>query len=106
MQSSYNEGTVYLQYQENGNYTIFADYSFTDVTITDATPDVDDDNDDDDTTTETDADDMNVFMLISSIAVSAALVVALGGIATQRIMKIVKKRKASKAPANVVKKNK
>ena len=106
MQSSYNEGTVYLQYQENGNYTIFADYSFADVTITAAAPDVDDDNDDDDTTTETDEDGMNIFMFITSIAVSAALLVALGGIATQRIMKVVKRRKAAKAPANVVKKNK
>ena len=106
MQSSYESGYAYLKYVENGNYTIFADYSFADVTITPAAPDLDDDDNDTEEDVETDEDGMNVFMLISSIAVSAALLVAIGGIATQRILKVVKKRKAAKANVNVVKKNK
>ena len=49
---------------------------------------------------------MNIFMLISSISVAAALLVAIGGIATQRILKVVRKKKAANARVNVVKKNK
>ena len=87
-------------------YNIFADYSLSDVSITPRAAETEDEETDTDTETETDEDDTNIFLLISSIAVSAALVVAIGGIATQRIIKFVKKRKAAKARVNVVKKNK
>lgn len=103
--SNYESAVAYMQYTADGNYTVFADYSLRDVTITPASADVDDDTDDD-TDTDTNEDGMNIFMLISSIAVSAALLVAIGGIATQRIMKVVKRKKAAKAHVNVVKKNK
>lgn len=104
--SDYEEAIAYMLYKKDGNYTVFADYSLTDVTITPASADMDDDTDDDDTTSDTDEDGMNIFMLISSISVAAALLVAIGGIATQRIIKIVKRKKAAKARVNVVKKNK
>ena len=92
-------------YTADGNYTVFADYSLKDVTITPASANTDNDTDDD-TDEDTDEDGMNIFMLISSISVAAALLVAIGGIATQRILKVVRKKKAANARVNVVKKNK
>ena len=103
--SSYEEAIAYMLYTADGNYTVFADYSLKDVTITPASADTDNDTDDD-TDEDTDEDGMNIFMLISSISVAAALLVAIGGIATQRILKVVRKKKAAKARVNVVKKNK
>mgnify|MGYP006366538769 FL=1 len=103
--SSYEEAIAYMLYEKDGNYTIFADYSLKDVTITPASADTDNDTDDD-TDEDTDEDGMNIFMLISSISVAAALLVAIGGIATQRILKVVRKKKAANARVNVVKKNK
>ena len=103
--SSYEEAIAYMLYEKDGNYTIFADYSLKDVTITPASANTDNDTDDD-TDEDTDEDGMNIFMLISSISVAAALLVAIGGIATQRILKVVRKKKAANARVNVVKKNK
>jgi ribosomal protein S6--L-glutamate ligase len=51
-------------------------------------------------------DGTNIFMLISSISVSAVLVIALILIAVRRFLVYWKKRKARKASVNAVKKNK
>ncbi len=110
--SNYEETIAYLRHETtNGGtvvaYNVFADYSLTDITVYASTPDTDNDEDEDtDTDTDTTGDEMNVFMLIGSIAVSAALFVALGGLATQIILKQLRKRKAAKARVNVVKKSK
>ncbi len=106
--SAQESAIAYLHHVDatDGDINVFVDYSLSDKSVVAATPDVDNDDTDTDTDTDTDEDGMNIFMLIGSIAVSAALVVALGGIATQRIMKYVKRRKASKARVNAVKKNK
>ncbi len=106
--SSHEAAIAYMQYvdETDGDISIFADYSLSDKSVIAATPDTDDEDTDTDTDTDTDEDGMNIFMLISSIAVAAALLIAIGGIATQRIIKYVKKRKAAKARVNIVKKNK
>ncbi len=110
--SAFSSATAYLRHETKNaaevttSYNVFADYSLFDATVTAATPETDDDTDTDDDTTDTDEDGLNIFMLISSIAVAGALLIAVGGVATQRIIKAVKKKKASQARVNVVKKSK
>ena len=70
------EGVAYLKYTENKNQTVLVDYSLIDVEIEAKAIE----EDSDDTTSEEDDhdhDETNVWMLISSIAVAAALVFAI-----------------------------
>ena len=99
--SAQAEGVAYLKYADSNIYEMYADYALSEVTIT---PDAEED----DTTTDTEDDhdhgaDLNIWMLASSISVAVALLVAIVGVATSKIVAYVRKKKGYVAP---VKKNK
>lgn len=92
LSSAQAEGVAYLKYADENVYELYADYALSEVTVT---PDVNED----DTTTDDDHDDhdhegeMNVWMLASSIAVAAALFVAIVAVAVRKIVAYVRKKK-------------
>ena len=101
--SSYTASIAYLAYLNN-NYTadkdklvydIFADYSVSDQTVA-AKVETDDDttNDSDDEETES---ELNVWLLASSIAVAAVLVLAVASIIARKVIENYKKKHGSKA---------
>ena len=91
LSSAQAEGVAYLKYAQDNVYELYADYALSEVTVT---PDVDDD----DTTTDSEeehdhSEEMNVWMLASSIAVAAALFVAIIAVAVRKIVAAVRKKK-------------
>ena len=109
--TNYDSAIAYMRHEtKNANdvtteYTVFVNFSLSDQVIYPSAPDVDEETPDTTPTTPGE-DDMNIFLLVSSIAVSAALFIAIGAVVTRRIIAFVKKRKSAKTRVNVVKKSK
>ncbi len=101
--STYSEGIPYLYYEDskqspnNPLYTMFVDYSYIDVTVT---ADSTDDGGDDDTDDETESD-TNMWLFISSLVIAIALIVAVIGLAIQKIIKKAHLKKARAAASNI-----
>ena len=107
--SNYSENVAYLYYEDDVEgtyrYLVFADYSLSDVRISETnSPDTDDDTDNDTPDTETTGEEMNVWLLASSIAVAVALIVAIGAIAGRRLWKFIQKKRAASVRPNIKKK--
>lgn len=100
--SAYSEGVVYLYYEDStqvpGNtlYTMFVDYSFTEVTVE---PDVSDSTDSDDTTSSSD-DNTNWLLLASSIILAVVLLFTGISLAVQRFVRRAHIKKARAAASN------
>lgn len=100
--SAYSEGVVYLYYEDSaqvtGNtlYTMFVDYSYTDVSVTadTTTDDSTDDTDDEET------DQTNWLLLVSSLVLAIALIVAVIGLIVQKFVKKAHIKKARAAASN------
>ena len=95
-------GVAYLTYTEENETRIFADYSYQDKTVA-AT--IEDDNSSKPSSPSKDKEenDTNVWLLISSIAVAAVLVLAIASIALQKVLKKAKKNVTKKAPVKAKK---
>lgn len=89
--SEQSEGVAYLFYKDSEGYNVFADYSLTDKSVTPA--DKPSDTPEDSSSDETAEDGANGWLLASSIAVAAVLLLALGSIAVRYIVKAVRKKK-------------
>lgn len=90
--SAQTEGVAYLFYQDtDGSYNVFADYSLTDKKVTPA--EKADDTSEDSSTDETAEGGANVWLLASSIAIAAVLLLAVASIAVRYIVKAVRKKK-------------
>jgi heme exporter protein D len=99
--------TAYLKhYSDATGYNVFADYSLSDKTVA-ASEQTDDDHDHEDSSDEeTTASAADGWLLASSIAVAAVLVLAVASVAARKILdkvrrnrgKKVRKEKAEKAP--------
>jgi hypothetical protein len=80
--SAYTEGTAYLAHYANGVYEKFFDYSLSEVSVA---ADVNDDN----TTTTPDAEETvaetNMFLLISSLAIAAVLLLAVVSLVVRKV---------------------
>ncbi len=89
-------GVAYLAYEENGNFTVLADYALSEVEVVATAETEDDDN----TTEEEDdhdhADGTNLAMLFSSLAIAIVLVFAIGSIILRKVLKNHVKVKKSK----------
>lgn len=97
LSSSQTEGVAFLRYAQDGEYTVFADYSLSEKTIAaDAEEDVDDSDDSD----EESESDTNVWLLASSIAMAGVLVLAVISLAFR---KILAKRRRNRGVKSVVK---
>lgn len=101
-QSSYSEGIAYLYYvdgeAEPGNtlQTMFVDYSYIDVSVTADTTD----DTTEDTEETTNPDNTNMWLLISSLAISIVLVFAIVAMIVQKIVRKAHIRKAREAMSN------
>lgn len=101
-QSSYTEGVAYLYYEDsetakdNPLYTMFVDYSYTEVSVTADSTDTDDSTDD----TTDDTNDMNMWLLISSLVIAIALFIAMIGLLVQKLVKKFHLKKAREGASN------
>ena len=89
--SSQASSVAYLRYESENVYEVYADYALSDVTVT---PDADDDTTND---TEDDHDhdhesEMNPWLLASSIAVAAALFVAIVAVVVRKVLEYLRKK--------------
>ncbi|MBR2442017.1 MAG: hypothetical protein IKB20_03020 [Clostridia bacterium] len=95
--SEHTEGVAYLFYTEKNSadqiigYNVFADYSLTDKTVTPA--EKADDTSADSSSDETTTDGANVWLLASSIAIAAVLLLAVASLAIRYSVKAVRKKK-------------
>ena len=90
--SEQTEGVAYLFYQDaDGSYNVFADYSLTDKKVTPA--EKADDTAEDSSSEETVDNGANVWLLASSIAIAAVLLLAVASLAVRYIVKAVRKNK-------------
>lgn len=89
--SSYYEsqGVAYLEYVEDNNYTVFADYSLADVAVTaESIP-----TDDEEEVEEEEEDTVNLWLLASSIAVAAVLVLAVVSIIIRKSVEASRRKR-------------
>lgn len=88
--SEQTSGVAYLKYEDADDLIILADYSYSEKTVTASEPDVDHDEDSsDDETTE----DMNIWLLASSLSIAAILVFVVISIAVRKIIKNSRKKR-------------
>ena len=89
------EGSVaYLQYNTDEEFTVFADYQFSEKSVAAAPVEEDDTTEDSSSDTETDT---NIWLLISSLAIAVILVFAVVSILVRKIVKKVRKNRAAQA---------
>lgn len=99
--TTYGEGLVYFLFEDARGVSVFADFSYNDVTVA-ADVDEDDDHDHDHDHDETTTDGMNVWLLASSLVMAGALLLAVVSLIVRNILKKygkthVRVRKAPKA---------
>lgn len=100
--SAYSEGISYLYYEDeqtaknNPLYTMFVDYSYTEVTVTaDSTESGGDDGNEEETTNDT-----NMWLFISSLVIAIALIIAVVGLLIQKLVKKAHLKKARAGASN------
>ena len=102
--SSQASGVAYLEYVNENVYEMYANYALSEVTVT---PDAEED----DTPTEDDHDhdhesEMNPWLLASSIAVAAALLVAIVAVVVRKVLASIRKKNGYVAPVKTKKEKK
>ena len=95
LSSAYTSSIAYLKYAKDNVYEMYIDYSLSDVTVT---ADVDEDETED---TETEEEtkpesEMNIWLLISSIAIAGVLLLAVVSIIVRSIVKKARKNRGAK----------
>ncbi len=91
------EGISYLLYDAGDEYSVFADYSYTEKTVT--ASEKDDDAEDDSSSEDDTAGETNVWLLASSLAVAGVLLLAIVSIVVRKaITSARKKRTAQNSP--------
>ncbi len=91
------EGIAFLRYEEDGIYTVFADYQYSEKTVAaEAVEEEEEEEEEDEDETDT-----NVWLLVSSLSVAAILVFAIASIVTRKL--IVKARKKKAAQGSIAK---
>ncbi len=88
------EGVAYLKYETESEYTVFADYQYSEKAVA-ASP-VEDEDTSSDSSSDTESD-TNIWLLISSLAIAIILVFAVISILVRKIVKKVRKNRAAQA---------
>lgn len=100
--SSHEAGVAYLKYEGADGYEIYADYTLSEFTET--ADEVADDDSDSETEDDHDHDsEMNVWILISSIVIAVALLVAIVGLVLQKVIRARKKKNGTLTKDNAKK---
>lgn len=101
--TTYTAGTAFLKYVNDNVYELYADYALSEVTVSA-------DVEEDDTTEEDDHDhdhaETNPWLLASSVAIAAVLVLTVASLIIQKALKKAKKNKAFAAKKEKKEKNK
>ena len=97
LSSAYTSDIAYLRYAKDGVYEMYMNYSLEDVTVT---ADVDEEETDDETTDDTTEpeSETNIWLLVSSIAIAAVLLLAVVSIIVRNAVKKARKSRGAKAP--------
>ena len=88
------EGVAYLKYETESEYTVFADYQYSEKAVAAAPIEDEDTSSDSSSDSETDT---NLWLLISSLAIAIVLVFAVVSILIRKIVKKVRKNRAAQA---------
>ena len=88
------EGVAYLKYETADEYTVFADYQYSEKAV-EAAPIEDEDTSSD--SSSDDETDTNIWLLVSSLAIAIVLVFAVVSILVRKIVKKVRKNRAAQA---------
>ncbi|MBQ8309147.1 MAG: hypothetical protein IJX96_04865 [Clostridia bacterium] len=96
LSSSNVEGVAFLAYDKGNEHEIYADYSYSEYTVT---PDADDDTTEDEEEEETAADPTNIWLLAISIAIAAVLIFAVVSLTIRKIVARSRKKRGSGALA-------
>jgi hypothetical protein len=89
--STYEEGIAFLKYETEEEYTVFADYQYSEKTVTKSEPVEDEETDTEDSTAEPTT---NIWLLASSLIIAIVLVLVVVLLAVRKIMKKVRKNRA------------
>ena len=98
--TSYEASIAFLAYQDGKNYTFFADYSVSDQTVA-AKVETDDSTTEDSSEEEETDNELNIWLLASSIAVAGVLVLAVASIIVRKVIENYKKKHGAKARKTV-----
>ncbi len=92
------EGVAFLKFVEGNEYNLLADFSYNETAVTASAVDDDVEEEEDDSESDT---DMNIWLLISSLAVAGVLILAIISIIIRKIL--VKRRKQRAAQGYMAK---
>ncbi len=98
--SDYAEGTAFLRYEKDNEYTVFADYSYSEINVAKTVKAEEDTSTDDSTVTEEEEDTPasgDFWMLFSSIALAAVLLLAIASIFVRKYLKKARKTRSKKS---------
>lgn len=86
--TEYKEGLAFFKYYDasKNQYSVFVDYSFVEVAVA-VDSDVETEVDDEDDTTATTNDGMNIWLLISSLALAGVLLLAVASLLIQKLVR-------------------
>ena len=88
------EGVAYLKYETDDEYTVFADYQYSEKAVEAAPVEDEDTSSDSSSDAETDT---NIWLLISSLSIAIILVFAVISIFVRKIVKKIRKNRAAQA---------
>jgi len=91
--SSYEEGIAFLKYETTEEYSVFADYQYSEKTVAKSEIEEDEDTDTEDSTVEPET---NIWLLASSLSIAIILVFVVISLVVRKILKKVRKNRAMK----------
>ncbi|MBE7079497.1 MAG: hypothetical protein E7380_06560 [Clostridiales bacterium] len=108
--SNYAEGTAFLRYEKDNEYTVFADYSYSEINIAKTVEEAEDDTTTgDSTSTDEETEESasgDLWMLFSSIALAVVLLLTVVSIFVRKYLKKTRKTRSKKSGATKPKKEK
>ncbi len=102
--SANETGIAYLKYDQADDCTIFADYQYSEKTVT--ASEVEDDTEEEDDDTDTSDTDTNPWLLASSLAIAGVLLLAIASIVIRKVMVKMRKKRAAQGSVAKPKKDK
>ena len=101
LSSAYSKGVAFLKYTNTNVYETYVDYTYAETAVA-----VDVETEEDDTVTEetTTGEETNVWLLASSIAIAAILVLAVISLIVRKVVVKIRKKRGTRAIVTVKKK--
>ncbi len=103
LSSAYSEGVAYLKYTNTNVYETYVDYTYAETAVA---ADVEEEETEDVTEETTTGEETNVWLLTSSIAIAAILVLAVISLIVRKVAVKIRKKRGTRAVVTVKKKDK